>query len=118
MNDIVETRHRFRPRGGRHYRVGPLVSGTFALLTLLPGVSAGYEMDSHYYLRFGLSLSTCFNWEEAHLVASGDWGMDENGTTHAEMNPVQRRNKIDWHAFGHSDQRFNDLWLRSASEPE
>jgi hypothetical protein len=34
------------------------------------------------------------------------------------MNPVQRRNKIDWHAFGHSDRRFSELWLRSVSEPE
>jgi hypothetical protein len=88
------------------------------MLTLLPGLSAGYERDSHYYLRFGLSLATCFNWEEAHLISSGDWGMDENGTTHAEMNPVQRRNKIDWHAFGHSDRRFRELWLRSVSEPD
>jgi hypothetical protein len=75
-------------------------------------------MDSHYYLRFGLSLASCFNWEEAHLIASGDWAMDENGTTHAEMNPVQRRNKIDWHAFGHSDRRFRELWLRSVSESD
>jgi hypothetical protein len=84
----------------------------------LPGLGAGFERDSHYYLRFGLSLSTCFNWEEAHLISSGDWGMDENGSTHAEMNPVQRRNKIDWHAFGHSDLRFRELWLRSVSEPD
>jgi hypothetical protein len=85
---------------------------------LLPGISAGFELDSHYYLRFGLSLATCFDWDEAHLIASGDWGMDENGSTTAEMNPVQTRNKIDWHAFGHSDRRFHELWLRSTAEQD
>ena len=118
MSDIDKPRRRFRPRARKHYRLGTLLYGTFALLTLIPGVSAGYAMDSHYYLRFGLSLASCFNWEEAHLIASGDWAMDENGTTHAEMNPVQRRNKIDWHAFGHSDRRFRELWLRSVSESD
>ena len=98
-------------------RCEPLL-GALAFLLLLPGPVHGYELDSHYYLRFGLSLSTCFNWDEAHLISSGDWNMDANGSTHAEMNPVQKNNKIDWHAFGHSDKRFNELWLRSAAEKE
>jgi len=85
---------------------------------LLPGIAQAYALDSHYYLRFGLSLSTCFNWDEAHLIASGDWNMDSNGSTHAEMNPVQKNNKINWHAFGHSDKRFRELWLRSAAEED
>ena len=85
---------------------------------LLPGLSLGYALDSHYHLRFGLSLSTCFDWDEAHLIASGDWNLDANGTTHAEMQPFQTRNKINWHAFGHSDKRFNELWLRSAAEKD
>jgi hypothetical protein len=55
---------------------------------------------------------------QSHLIASGDWGMDENGATHAEMNPVQSSNKTQWHAFGHSDKRFRELWLRSTSEPD
>ena len=92
--------------------------GALAFLMLLPGPGLGYELDSHYYLRFGLSLSTCFDWGEAHLIASGDWNMDENGATHAEMNPIQTKNKIDWHAFGHSDRRFHKLWLRSAAEKD
>jgi hypothetical protein len=85
---------------------------------LLPGISAGYALDSHYQLRFGLSLSTCFDWDEAHLIASADWNLDANGATHAEMHPFQKRNKINWHAFGHSDKRFNELWLRSAAEKD
>ena len=89
-----------------------------AVLCALPATGLAYHIDSHYYLRFGLSLSTCFNWDEAHLIASGDWGMDENTSTHAEMNPLQTRNKIGWHAFGHSDKRFRELWLRSVSEPD
>ena len=95
-----------------------LSAKALALVALMPSLAAAYEYDSHYYLRFGLSLATCFNWDEAHLIASGDWGMDENGSTHAEMNPVQTRNKIDWHAFGHSDRRFHELWQRSVAESD
>lgn len=102
---------------GRNRRIKFGLGTAFALLILLPVPGLSYERDSHYYLRYGLSLATCFDWGEAHLIASGDWGMDENGSTHAEMNPVQTRNKIDWHAFGHSDRRFHELWLRSVNEP-
>ena len=38
--------------------------------------------------------------------------------THAEMNPIQTHNKTQWHAFGHSDKRFRELWLRSVAEPD
>ena len=102
----------------RQTRRSFIFAKALALVALMPSLAAAYEYDSHYYLRFGLSLATCFNWDEAHLIASGDWGMDENGSTHAEMNPVQTRNKIDWHAFGHSDRRFHELWQRSANEPD
>ncbi len=118
MNNMDRKRRPVHPGARGQNRLWPLLSEVFALLILLPGISAGYELDSHYYLRFGLSLSTCFDWDEAHLIASGDWGMDENGSTTAEMNPVQTRNKIDWHAFGHSDRRFHELWLRSTAEQD
>lgn len=88
------------------------------LLLWMPLGAHAFEQDSHYYLRFGLSLAACFNWDEAHLIASGDWGMDENGSTHAEMNPVQTTNKTQFHAFGHSDARFRELWLRSLDEQD
>ncbi len=90
----------------------------FASLLAVSGPVCAYEIDTHYYLRFALAMSTCFDWHEAHLIASGDWGMDENASTHAEMNPVQVRNKIDFHAFGHSDARFRELWVRSRTEPD
>lgn len=69
-------------------------------------------------LRFGLSLWTCFDWDEAHLIASADWMLDGNKSTHAEMHPIKKNNKIQWHAFGHADQRFNELWLRTVEEPD
>ncbi len=100
------------------YMQASITNWAFAILLLLPGLSFGYALDSHYHLRFGLSLSTCFDWDEAHLIASGDWNLDANGTTHAEMHPFQWKNKINWHAFGHSDKRFNELWLRSAAEKD
>jgi len=89
-----------------------------ASLLAVSGPVCAYEIDTHYYLRFALGMSTCFDWHEAHLIASGDWGMDENASTHAEMNPVQVRNKIDFHAFGHSDARFRELWVRSRTESD
>lgn len=95
-----------------------LLAIAFASLLAVSGPVSAYEIDTHYYLRFALATSTCFDWHEAHLIASGDWGMDENASTHAEMNPVQVRNKIDFHAFGHSDKRFRQLWVRSKTEPD
>lgn len=90
----------------------------FASSLAISAPVGAYEIDTHYYLRFALAMSTCFDWHEAHLIASGDWGMDENATTHAEMNPVQVRNKVDFHAFGHSDARFRELWVRSKAETD
>jgi len=101
---------------GKTMRPRALIS--LALVLAVPSLALAYERDSHYFLRYALSLSTCFDWEESHLIASGDWGMDENRVTHAEMNPVQRKNKIQWHAFGHSDERFHELWQRSLEETD
>jgi hypothetical protein len=84
----------------------------------LPAVSSAYTRETHYYLRFALSLATCFDWDEAHLIASGDWMMDGNLSTHAEPTPFQKRNKVGFHAFGHSDLRFNELWDRTRAEPD
>jgi len=58
------------------------------LLLAAPSLVSAFELDSHYYLRYGLSLATCFNSEESHLIASGDWGMDENRSTYAEMSCI------------------------------
>ena len=77
-----------------------------------------YSGDSHYYLRFAMALETCYTWDEAHLIASGDWMLDQNRTTVAEMHPFSKKNKINWHAFGHPEERFNELWVRVMSEPD
>lgn len=94
------------------------VLSSFATLTFLLDAASAYSNDTHYYLRFSLALSTCFNWDEAHLIASGDIGMDENSTVSAEMNPIGMQNKANWHAFGHSDRRYRELWLRAQAEPD
>jgi hypothetical protein len=85
-------------------------------ITTAPGDLDAFERDTHYYLTFALSLSTCFDWDDAHIVASADWMMDGNRTTVAEMNPLRKRNKRGWHAFGHSQERYNELWQRVVSE--
>ena len=87
------------------------------LLTAPPPARA-YTRETHYYLRFALALATCFDYDESHLIASGDWMMDGNLSTHAEPTPFQKKNKVGFHAFGHSDGRFNELWERSRVEPD
>jgi hypothetical protein len=75
-----------------------------------------FEKDTHYLLTFGLSLGTCFDWNEAHLIASADYMLDANRTTVGEMNPFRRHNKRNWHAFGHDEERLNQLWFRTVGE--
>ncbi len=78
--------------------------------------SGAFEIDSHYYLTFAFALGTCFDWDEAHLIASGDHMVDQNRTTVGEMNPLRTRNKGMWHAFGHSEEDLNRLWFRAVRE--
>ncbi len=75
-----------------------------------------FEKDTHYVLTFGLALGTCFDWNEAHLIASADYMLDENRTTVGEMNPFRRHNKRNWHAFGHDEEQLNQLWFRAVRE--
>jgi hypothetical protein len=90
----------------------------FTGVLLAPHPGRAFERDTHYYMSFALSLSTCYDWDEAHIIASADWMTDGNRTTVAEMNPVKKRNKRSWHAFGHSAERYNELWVRVLSEPD
>ena len=78
----------------------------------------GYAGDTHYYLTFGMALETCFDWDEAHLLASADFLVDKNRTTTAEKHPVKKYNKINWHAFGSDQERFNALWERVLAEKD
>ena len=85
-------------------------------LVVLGTESGAFEIDSHYYLTFGFALGTCFDWDDAHLIASGDHMLDQNRTTVGEMNPLRTRNKRMWHAFGHSEEDLNRLWFRAVRE--
>ena len=78
----------------------------------------GYAGDTHYYLRFGSALETCFSWDEAHLIASADLMLDKNRTTVAEKHPFKKYNKVYWHAFSRNQERFNELWERVLTEED
>ena len=82
----------------------------------LSAESSAFERDSHYDLTFGFALGTCFDWDEAHLIASANAMLDENRTTVAEMSPFRKHSKRMWHAFGHSEERLNRLWFRAVRE--
>jgi hypothetical protein len=90
------------------------------LLLVLFSVTSvlGYGGDTHYYLRFATALETCFTWDEAHLIASADYLVDKNRTTTAEKHPLKKHNKVNWHAFGRDQERFNVLWERVLTEQD
>ncbi len=87
-----------------------------ATLLMVPSLVQGYAGDTHYYLRFATALEACFNWDEAHLIASADYLVDKNRTTTAEKHPFKTHNKINWHAFNRNEERFNALWERVLAE--
>ena len=92
----------------------------FLLMVLIlfsfSAVAGAYAGDTHYYLRFGTALMAGFDWDEAHLIASADYMIDRNRSTHAEKNPIQKHNKANWHAFQRSEERFLGLWERVLNE--
>ena len=90
----------------------------FAALLVDPSLAHGYGGDTHYYLRYALALEACFDWDEAHLIASADYMVDKNRSTTAEKHPFQEHNKINWHAFNRNEERFNALWERALAEDD
>jgi len=89
-----------------------------ALLVVIPSVALGYSGDTHYYLAYASALVACFDWDEAHVIASANYLLDKNRTTTAEKHPFKTHNKINWHAFGRSEERFNVLWERVLAEED
>jgi hypothetical protein len=63
-------------------------------------------------------LETCFNWDEAHVIASADLMLDKNRSTVAEKHPFKKHNKVYWHAFSRDQERFNELWERVLTEKD
>jgi len=108
----ARARHASRCRGLRGYVVA------CAVLLVVPTSALGYGGDTHYYLSFASGLAACFDWDEAHLIASANYLVDKNGSTTAEKHPMQTHNKINWHAFGRDEERFNALWERVLAEPD
>ena len=95
-----------------------LIVVAYLLIVLSGREVQAYGGDTHYYLRFGTALNTCFDWDEAHLIASADYMLDKNRTTTAEKHPFKKHNKINWHAFGGDEERFNALWERALAEED
>ncbi len=91
---------------------------TVLILFSFSAIAGAYAGDTHYYLRFSTALLAGFDWDEAHLIASADYMIDRNRSTHAEKNPLQKHNKANWHAFQRSEERFLELWERVLSEED
>ena len=102
----------------RRFRIIVCAAAVLLLGALYTPPALSYGGDTHYYLRFLSALETCFTWDEAHLLASADYLVDKNRTTTAEKQPFKTHNKINWHAFSRSRERFNELWERVLAEKD
>lgn len=109
---------RHQSRGFSRLRGYIFLSAVAVSVLMIPSPVFGYAGDTHYYLRFAAALTTCFDWREAHLIASADCLVDKNRTTTAEKQPFKKYNKIHWHAFGKNQERFNELRERVIDEPD
>ncbi len=93
---------------------------TVLILISFSTMAGAYAGDTHYYIRFATALLVGFDWDDAHLIASADYMIDRNKSTHAEKNPAKKHNKVNWHAFERTEERFFELWARvlGESDPE
>lgn len=96
----------------------PIVLCCAVVLSAATIPTHGWARDTHYHLTFGLATATCFTWEEARILASGDVGIDGNLSTRSERSMSRKHNKLNWHAFGHSEERLNALWMRAVDEDD
>ena len=62
--------------------------------------SFGYEKENHYWLKMALALNCGFTIDEAKVIATGDWNMDEDSET-APVRPGSdiTNPKSKWHAL-------------------
>ena len=88
----------------------------FIIILLVSRGGGAWHEDTHYYLTFGLAVATCYSWDEAHIIASSNVGVDLNASTVAEISLTKKWNKVHWHAFGHSQEHLNFLWQRVLAE--
>jgi len=94
-----------------------------------------YEKENHYWLKIALALNCGFTIDEARVIATGDWNMDED----SETAPVRTGSGTDnpkwkWHALPTEDpdvdknqpssgnqqikQRQHDLYNRALNEKD
>jgi hypothetical protein len=81
--------------------------------------AAGFYRDTHFDLTYALARASGYSAQDALWIASADWVIDRNPATSAGRSPLAPRRRAAWHAFGHSEERFNELWERvsTAEEP-
>ncbi|NDB62508.1 MAG: hypothetical protein EB170_01300, partial [Nitrosopumilaceae archaeon] len=97
--------------------------------------ASAYEKENHYWLKMALALNCGFTIDEARVIATGDWNMDED----SETAPVRTGSGTDnpkwkWHALPTEDpdvdknqpsagnqqikQRQHDLYNRALNEKD
>lgn len=60
----------------------------------------GYEKENHYWLKMAIALNCGFTVDEARIIATGDWNMDEDSETAPVRTGSDKDNpKWKWHAL-------------------
>jgi hypothetical protein len=102
----------------RQQALGRILILAFVLAVGTVGQLAAFSRDTHYYLTYVTTLGACFDWREAHIIASANRRIDGQSATKAEPNILKTHAKVQWHAFGHDDARLRELWFRALDEPD
>jgi len=94
-----------------------------------------YEKENHYWLKMALALNCGFTIDEARVIATGDWNLDEDPETAPVRTGSDKDNpKWKWHALPTEDpdvdkdqtssgnqqikQRQHDLYNRALNEKD
>jgi len=90
-----------------------VMSLAFISIILVQPVNA-FGTDTHYYLTYYIACRSGFTAEEAQIIASADYCIDQGGTASGFM---FLRNNPDWHALSSShtfsSEREAYLWQRA-----
>ncbi|MEH6544128.1 MAG: hypothetical protein V7721_09315 [Porticoccaceae bacterium] len=102
----------------------------FFMFSAIPqGNVKAYEIEMHYWLKFKLALNCGYKFDEARLIAMGDWGLDaEPNTQPIRLGGGDDSAKSKWHALptinpekfvagaGSIKTRQGQLWKRAEKE--
>lgn len=81
-----------------------ILSAVVVLLLLVtittPKPASAYDMENHYWLKMKLAINCGFSFDQARLIAIGDWAIDVNSDTQpVKVGGGTDSSKWKWHAL-------------------